>query len=122
MAYQITAAEANCNPLETALFFLSAKMYPYQQVDADLRLSNAPTDNQSSATPRAALSLLAAYALAAHPGLIPQGPGYSLQPILLGVAHVGVDGDDALVRQWRIVIDLVDVDLTPPPAGLKRIT
>ena len=115
MAYQITAAEANCNPLETALFFLSAKMYPYQQVDADLRLSNAPTDNQSSATPRAALSLLAAYALAAHPGLIPQGPGYSLQPILLGVAHVGVDGDDALVRQWRIVIDLVDVDLTPPP-------
>ena len=31
------------------------------------------------------------------------------------VAHGGVDADDALVRQWRIVVDLVDVDLTAPP-------
>jgi hypothetical protein len=70
---KITAAEANCNPLETALFFLSAKVYPYQRVDADLHLPNAPVDiinkaYQSSATPRAALTLatlLAASAVAA---------------------------------------------------------
>jgi hypothetical protein len=73
LAYQIKAADARCNPLETALFFLSAKVYPYQQVDADLRLPNAPASiinkaYQSSATPRAALTLatlLAASAVAA---------------------------------------------------------
>jgi hypothetical protein len=62
MAQQITAAEANCSTLETALFFLSAKVYPYQRVDADLHLPNAPASiinkaYQSSATPRAALTL-----------------------------------------------------------------
>ena len=73
LAQPITAAEANCSALETALFFLSAKVYPYQRVDADLHLPNAPASiinkaHQSSATPRAALtlaSLLAASALAA---------------------------------------------------------
>jgi hypothetical protein len=73
LAQPITAGEANCSTLETALFFLSAKVYPYQRVDADLHLPNAPASiinkaHQSSATPRAALtlaSLLAASALAA---------------------------------------------------------
>ena len=73
LSHEITAAEANCGSLESVLFFLSAKVYPYQRVDADLRLPNAPADTinavyQSSATPRAALtlaSLLTASALAA---------------------------------------------------------
>ncbi len=37
------------------------------------------------------------------------------------VAHVGVDCDHALVRQWRIVLDLVYVDLTAPLLVFGRL-